>query len=72
MYELNSTRICIKVYSSASEAESARIALLNTGVRFAWADDTRNDIADGFCLWVQKCDARGAYVRLKRLSEMTA
>ena len=66
-YELNSTRTCVKVYSTAKEAEQARMALLNSGVRLAWSDDTRNDLADGYGVWVQQCDARGAYVRLKAL-----
>jgi hypothetical protein len=68
-YDLNSTRTCIKVYDTAELADSARLALLNNGVRFAWSDDTRNEIADGFGVWVQECDARGAYVRLKALQQ---
>ena len=67
MYELNSTRTCIKVYQTAKDAAAARIALLNAGVPFVWSDDTRCEIADGFGLWVQQCDARGAYVRLNRI-----
>jgi hypothetical protein len=68
-HDLNSIRACIKVYSTAKEAESARTALLNAGVRFVWADDTRNDFVEGFCLRVQECDARGAYVRLKAVED---
>jgi hypothetical protein len=65
MYELNTQRTCVKVYDDAKQAESARMHLLSTGVKLAWADDTRDDFIQGFGVYVQECDARGAYARLK-------
>lgn len=66
-YELNSTRTCIRVFDTQKQAELARTALLNAGVPFAWSDDTRNDLTEGYGVWVQECDTRGAYIRLKAL-----
>ena len=67
MYELNSQRYCIVVKDSAESANRARIALLKSGVPFAWSDDTRNELANGYGVWVQECDARGAYARLQTI-----
>ena len=64
MHELNSTRRCIEVCSTAAEAERARLQLLDLGVRLAWADSEKCELADGYGVWVQECDARGAYARL--------
>ena len=62
-------KTCIAVYDSAQLAEEKRMALLDAGVRLAWADDFKTEIAGGYCLYVRPEDARGAYVRLKRLEQ---
>jgi len=69
MTTIDSVKCCIAVYDSAQDAEKHRLHLLDTGVRFAWSDDTKCDVIDGFGLWVRQEDARGAYVRLKGLSK---
>ncbi len=65
---IDTPKVCIAVYDSAQDAEQYRLDLLNTGVRFAWSDDTKCEVAGGYGLWVRQEDARGAYMRLKAIS----
>ena len=67
MNSIDAPKVCIAVYDSAQDAEKHRLALLDTGVRLAWSDDAKCDVAGGYGLWVRQEDARGAYMRLRNI-----